>query len=160
MTVFCGLWVKGVRHPQTLPILKAQKQPNTVKFYMASRSKKKPKTHPFLYIVEPLMEEPSYFEKPMFGCHAVYLHGRLMLVLALGEEPWDGLLIPTEYQFHDAIVKEFSDVVRHSVLKKWLYLPEATEDFETVASDIVTAIKINDQRFGVEPKERVFRKKK
>ena len=83
-----------------------------------------------------------------------------MLVLASGEEPWDGLLIPTEHQFHDAILKEFSDVVQHSVLKKWLYLSEATEDFETVASDILGAVRMNDQRFGVEPKERFSRKKK
>jgi len=83
-----------------------------------------------------------------------------MLVLASGEEPWDGLLIPTEHQFHDAIQKEFRDVVQHSVLKKWLYLPEATEDFETVASDIVEAVGMNDPRFGVEPKESVPKRKK
>jgi hypothetical protein len=70
------------------------------------------------------------------------------------------ILIPTEHQFHDAILKEFRDVVQHSVLKKWLYLPEATEDFETLASDIVEAVKMNDQRFGVEPQEKVSRKKK
>jgi len=128
---------------------------------MASHSKKQKKHHPLLWVVESLIEEPSYLEKPMFGCLAIYLCGRLMLVLASGEEPWSGLLIPTEHQFHDAIVKEFSDVVQHSVLKKWLYLPEATEDFETVASsDIVDAVRMNDQRFGVEPKERVSRKKK
>jgi hypothetical protein len=40
----------------------------------------------------------------------------------------------------------------------WLYLPEASEDFETVSSEIVEAIRIGDQRFGVEPKERVKRK--
>ena len=96
----------------------------------------------------------------MFGCLAIYLHGRLMLALTSGEEPWNGLLIPTEHQFHDAIQKEFRDVAQHSVLKKWLYLPEATEDFETVASDIVEAVRMNDQRFGVEPKERVKRKSK
>lgn len=83
-----------------------------------------------------------------------------MLVLASGEEPWNGLLIPTEHQFHDAIMKEFRDIVQHTVLKKWLYLPEATEDFETMASDIVEAVRMNDQRFGVEPQERVSRKKK
>jgi len=83
-----------------------------------------------------------------------------MLVLACGDEPWNGLLIPTDHQFHDAIVEEFRDVVQHSVLKKWLYLPEATEDFETAASDIVEAVRMNDQRFGVEPKERVKRKSK
>jgi hypothetical protein len=127
---------------------------------MPSSRKKKKKQHPLLWVVESLMEEPSYLEKSMFGCLAIYLHGRLMLVLASGEEPWDGLLIPTEHQFHDAILKEFRDVVQHFVLKKWLYLPEATEDFETVASDIVEAVRMNDHRFGVEPKERVSRKKK
>jgi hypothetical protein len=106
------------------------------------------------------MEEPSYLDKPMFGCRAVYLHGRLMLALASGEEPWNGLLIPTGYQFHNAIQQEFKDVVQHSILKKWLYLPEDTEDFETVASDIVEAIRINDERFGVEPQEQAIRRRK
>lgn len=106
------------------------------------------------------MEEPSYLEKPMFGCQACYLHGRLALVLADGDEPWNGLLIPTEKQFHDSIIQDFKDVVQHSVLKKWLYLPEASEDFETVASDIVEAVRMNDQRFGAEPKERKARKRK
>ena len=127
---------------------------------MPSSRKKIKKQNPLLWVVESLEEEPSYLEKPMFGCLAIYLHGMLMLVLASGEEPWDGLLIPTEHQFHDAILKEFNDVVQHTVLKKWLYLPEATEDFETVASDIVEAVRMNDQRFGVEPKERVSRKSK
>jgi hypothetical protein len=127
---------------------------------MRSSRKRIKKQHPFLWVIEPLMEEPSYLEKPMFGCLAIYLHGRLMLVLASGEESWDGLLIPTEHQFHDAIQKEFSDVVQHSVLKKWLYLSEATEDFETVASDIVEAVRMNDQRFGVEPQERISKGKR
>jgi hypothetical protein len=127
----------------------------------SSRKKtKKPKTHPLLWVTEPLMEEPSYLQKPMFGCLAIYLHGRLMLCLTSGEEPWNGLLIPTEHQFHDSIREDFIDVVQHSVLKKWLYLPEATEDFETVASDIVEAVRMKDQRFGVEPKERVSKRKR
>jgi hypothetical protein len=127
---------------------------------MVLRSKRKPKQHPLLWVVESLMEEPSYMEKPMFGCLALYLHGKLMLVLASGEEPWNGLLVPTEHQFHPALLKEFSDIIQHPVLKKWLYLPEATEDFESSAADIVDAIRMNDERFGVEPKERVSRKKR
>jgi hypothetical protein len=125
---------------------------------MVSPRKRIKKQHPLLWVVEPLMEEPGYIEKPMFGCLAIYLHGRLMIVLASGEEPWNGLLIPTEHQFHDGIVNEFGDVVQHPVLKKWLYLPEATEDFESAASDIVEAVRMNDQRFGVEPKEKKKRK--
>ncbi|HWR59325.1 MAG TPA: hypothetical protein VN328_10590 [Thermodesulfovibrionales bacterium] len=121
---------------------------------------KKKKQHPLMWVVESLMDEPSYLEKPMFGCRAVYLHGRLVLALASGEEPWNGLLIPTERQFHDSLRMEFKDVVQHPVLKKWLYLPDATEDFEPVAKEIVEAIRINDQRFGVEPKEKTSKKKK
>ena len=127
---------------------------------MPSASKKKKKLNPLQWVIEPLMEEPSYLEKPMFGCQACYLYGRLVLALTSGEEPWNGLLIPTDHQFHDAIRKEFRAVKQHPVLKKWLYLPETSEDFETVASDIVEAIRVNDRRFGVEPKERAKRKTK
>ena len=98
---------------------------------MPSSRKKKKKQHPLLWVVESLMEEPSYLEKLMFGCLAIYLHGRLMIVLASGEEPWDGLMIPTDYPFHQDIMEDFPDVVQHSVFKKWLYLPEAREDFNT-----------------------------
>ena len=54
------------------------------------------RSHPFQWVVEPLAEEPSYIEKAMFGCRGCYLYGRLVLVLAAREEPWNGLLVPTE----------------------------------------------------------------
>ncbi len=120
---------------------------------MAGTRKRKPK-NPLLWVVEPVMEEPSYIDRAWFGCRAIYLHGRLMLVLCSGEEPWNGILIATEKEFHKDIRKEFQQAVQHPVLKKWLYLPENSEDFETVVMDIVEAIRMNDQRFGVEPKER------
>ncbi len=120
---------------------------------------KKTKPNPLGWVIEPIGEEPSYLEKSMFGCRAVYLHGRLMLALASGREPWNGLLIPTDHQFHDSIRREFGDVRQHPVLKKWLYLPEASEDFEATAVGIVEAIRLNDPRFGVEPKGRGPKKK-
>jgi hypothetical protein len=73
--------------------------------------------------------------------------GRLELALTSGEELWNNLLIPTEYQFHKAILEDFEGMVPHRFLKKWLYQPEASEDFETVALDIIEAIRINGQRF-------------
>jgi len=85
------------------------------------------------------MEEPSYLEKPMFGCLAVYLHGRLSLLLTSKEEPWNGVLIPTDHQFQESIRLDFSNVVQHPVLKKWLYLREASEDFETSAQEEMSA---------------------
>ncbi len=127
---------------------------------MASSTKKKKKLNPFQWVVEPIMDEPSYLQKSMFGCQACYLHGRLVLLLSSGAEPWNGLLIPTDHQFHDDIRKDFRTVKQHSFLKKWLYLSEASEDFESEATDVVAAIRNNDERFGVEPKERVKRKSK
>ena len=105
------------------------------------------------------MEEPGYLQKPMFGCLAIYVHYRLMLLMCSGEEPWNGLLIPTDHQFHDSIREEWPDVVQHPVLKKWLYLQETCENFENVAGDIVEAIRINDNRFGVEPQVKKNRRK-
>jgi hypothetical protein len=125
------------------------------------RSQKKMKRqHPLHWLVEPLMEEPDLLEKPMFGCHACYLHGRLSLVLASGDEPWNGLLVPTEREFHDSIMADFRDLVQHPVLKKWLYLSHSTEDFETTGTAIVEAVRLNDPRFGVEPRERISGKKR
>ena len=106
------------------------------------------------------MDEPSYFEKSMFGCLACYVHGRLALLLTSGEEPWNGLLIPTDHQFHDSIRRDYKDMVQHSILKKWLYLPESTEDFESDAQEMVEAIRMNDPRFGVEPTERVAKRQR
>jgi hypothetical protein len=99
-------------------------------------------------------------KSPCSGVKACYLHGRLVLALTSGTEPWNGLLLPTDHQFHDSIRKDFKTVVQHPVLKKWLYLPEASEDFERIASDIVEAIRMNDQRFGVEPQEKTRGKRR
>jgi len=134
--------------------------PPKKKLSMASPSKHRKKEQPLRWVIEPLEEERSYLEKSMFGCLAVYLHGRLSLLLSSGEEPWNGLLIPTDHQFHDSIRRDYQDIVQHPVLKKWLYLPESVEDFETSAQEIVEAIRINDPKFGVEPKEKVPKRKK
>jgi hypothetical protein len=126
---------------------------------MAAKPKRK-KEYPLRWIVESIEEEQTYLAKPMFGCLAIYLHGRLSLLLSSGEEPWNGLLIPTFHGHHESIMNDFKSVVQHPVLKKWLYLPERAEDFETAALNIMELIRMNDPRFGVEPKERKQRTRK
>jgi hypothetical protein len=127
---------------------------------MSSSSKKKKPKNPLLWVVDSLMDEPSYLDLAWFGCRAVYLRGLMVLVLCSGDEPWNGLLIPTDHQFHQDIMQDFSGVVQHPVLKKWLYLPENHEDFESTAMDLIEAIRLGDQKFGVEPKPRGSRKRK
>ncbi|HJW28078.1 MAG TPA: hypothetical protein VJ508_02385 [Saprospiraceae bacterium] len=106
------------------------------------------------------MDEPSYLDRAWFGCRAFYLRGLMVLVLCSGADPWNGLLIPTEKEFHQDLRKDFSGLVQHPVLKKWLYLPENQENFESVVIDLVEAIRLGDERIGIEPQVRGSRKKK
>lgn len=101
-----------------------------------------------------MAEEPSYIEKAMFGCRGCYLYGRLVLVLAAREEPWNGLLVPTEKKHHKSLSRDHKGLVTHPILKKWLYLPESNEDFEESARNLVESILADDPRIGVEPKEK------
>ena len=108
------------------------------------------KPHPLRYLVEPLMEEASYLERSMFGCRACYLFGRIVLVLAFpGEDPWNGILIPTEREHHASLCSEFPSLSSHPVLGKWLYLPEDHDDFERLARSVIARILQGDPRFGV-----------
>lgn len=95
-------------------------------------------SHPFHWVVEPLVEEPSYIEKAMFGCRGCYLYGRLVLVLA-------------------ARRRDHQALIAHPILKKWLYLAESSVDFEDAARALVESILANDPRTGVEPKARSSR---
>ena len=112
------------------------------------------------WLLEPLEDAPGYMERPMFGCLAAYLYGRLMAVVADRDEPWNGLLVPTSREHHASLIEEFPALASHPVLGKWLYLPSLHEDFEGEASAIVEAMASGDMRLGVEPKEKKRAKKK
>lgn len=108
--------------------------------------------HALGWVVEALTGEPDYLEKPMFGCLASYLHGCLVLVLADRDEPFSGMLVPTERQWHESIKEEFPALGGHPILGKWLYLSQSDEEFEAIAQDVVAQILNSDPRFGIEPK--------
>jgi len=117
------------------------------------------KTHPLEWLLEPLEDHPGYLRKRMFGGEAAYLNGRLMLMLIVGEEPWNGLLVVTGREFHPALLKQWKPLKSHEVLGKWLYLSQSDPAFETVAASIVQSILRGDERIGVEPKPRKSRSK-
>jgi hypothetical protein len=107
--------------------------------------------HPLQWIFEPLETEPSFFQKPMFGCQAAYLFGKLVLVLAAKEEPWNGLLVCTSREFHATLIAEYPELRPHPILPKWLYLPQACDEFEESARELALHALKNDSRIGVEP---------
>ena len=107
--------------------------------------------HPLLWLAEPLQDDPSYLDKAMFGCRAVHFGGRLVLALAWKEEPWRGVLLPTEREHHLSLIAEFPSLTPHPVLQKWLYLPESSPSFENDARRLVALIRRLDPRLGVIP---------
>ncbi|MFI5357937.1 MAG: hypothetical protein ACHQ4G_11445 [Opitutales bacterium] len=101
--------------------------------------------------MEPLEREPTLLVKPMFGGKAVYLDGRFVLFLVAKTEPWAGVLVPMEREFHAALIADRPALAPHPVLPKWLYLPEAADSFETDASWLVARIRARDLRIGIAP---------
>jgi hypothetical protein len=107
--------------------------------------------HRYQWVIDSLYDEPSFFQRPMFGARACYLHGKLVLALmGQSEEPWCGILVATERSHHKSLIKEFSALRPHSVLGKWLYLPETAASFEETANGLVERILAADSRIGVE----------
>jgi hypothetical protein len=115
--------------------------------------------HPLEWLLEPLEELPTYLRKKMFGCEAVYLEGKLMVVLAAGEEPWNGLMVATYREFHPSLCEQWGELCSHPVLGKWLYLSQSNPAFESIALAVVESIRHGDGRIGVEPKPRSRRRK-
>jgi len=108
--------------------------------------------HPHHWLWEPLEGEPSFVLRPMFGCKAVYLDGKIVLCFSARKEPWSGLLVPTEHVYHAALRAEFPMLAPHPILPKWLYLPEEADSFDRIAAAIVALAQRRDPRVGTVPK--------
>ncbi len=110
--------------------------------------------HPLLYLIEPLEDEPTLLVKAMFGGKAIYVDGRFVLFLAAKEEPWRGVLVPTERPHQPSLIADRPVLAAHPVLPKWLYLPEDSAHFETDAAWLVQHIRQRDPRLGIEPAQK------
>jgi hypothetical protein len=107
------------------------------------------------WIFEVFEERASFFTKRMFGGLAVYLFGRMMMVLVeptkTGRWKWHGVLICTEHAQQPSILDEFPQLAPHDILKKWLYIDSRHEHFEQTMEGVAKAIARDDQRFGIHP---------
>lgn len=115
--------------------------------------------HPYAWLWEPLEADPTFVLRPMFGAKAAYLGGRLMLCFCARAEPWRGVLIGTEREHHASLQTEFPEIAAHPVLQKWLYLPEAADDFERTAARLVSLARRRDPRLGVTPQAKGSRRR-
>jgi hypothetical protein len=108
--------------------------------------------HPHAWLWEPLEDDATFVLRAMFGTRAAYLDGKLMLCFSSKADPWRGVLVCTEREYHASLVAEFPSLSPHAILPKWLYLAESADDFERVAEQLVALAKKRDPRIGVIPK--------
>jgi hypothetical protein len=114
--------------------------------------------HRYGELVDGISGEESFVTRSMFGCVACYLHGRLKLVLAEGDRPWDGILVPTAKEHHASLRGAMETLRVHPILGKWLYLAAQVESFEDDARRLALLALADDPRVGVEPRPRRTRR--
>lgn len=113
------------------------------------------------WTLEAFEGDPTFFTKRMFSGLAAYYQGKMILVLmeSPGEtsyrgkeyeiELWNGILLPTEREYHSSLLEKFPTLIPHPVLKKWLYLPMSHSKFETVIESILERLLQRDPLLGI-----------
>jgi hypothetical protein len=107
-----------------------------------------------VWIFEAFERDETYIRRRMFGCDAAYVDGLLCLIAADRGAPWNGLLVCTSKERHEALTAEFPALKPHPVIGKWLYVPQADPSFESLAKALTARVLARDARIGVEPKPR------
>lgn len=106
------------------------------------------------WIFEAFEYDPGYVGARMFGCETAYLDDRLCLAIADKDEPWNGLLVCTSHEHHEALMAEIPALRPHEVLGKWLYVSQDHPAFEDAVEQITALVSARDPRIGVEPKRK------
>ena len=104
--------------------------------------------------------------KPMFGCLAVYVGERIVLILRdKPDEPEvNGVWLATTVEHHESLRQEFPNM--HSIpvlgtgVTGWQILPVDAPDFEESALRACELIQARDPRIGKVPKVKKPRKKR
>src|SRR5215475_3715733 len=121
---------------------------------------KKRKRVPYVFVLEALAElEPR--TNPMFGCLAVYIGEKIVLILRDKRDHTasdDGIWLATTQDHHESLRKDFPNMRSIAVLGKevtgWQVLPADASDFETAALRACELIVAKDSRIGKIPKSK------
>ncbi|MCX6311597.1 MAG: hypothetical protein NT084_08150 [Bacteroidetes bacterium] len=116
---------------------------------------------PFPFVTD-LLSPLNIVIKPMFGCHAIYLREKIMIILRQRDDHEDanGIWMATSTEHHASLKKEFPSM--HSVFllsdgkkeTEWQMIPVEADDFESSAIRICEMILKGDARVGKIPKAR------
>ena len=119
----------------------------------------KRKNIPHEFVLEAVAEVSPY-TRPMFGCLAVYVGERIVLILR--DKPKNagdnGVWLATTVEHHESLRREFPNMRSIGVLGKavtgWQLLPADAPDFEEAALRAAELVVGRDARIGKVPKGR------
>jgi hypothetical protein len=117
------------------------------------------KAVPHEFVLEALAEL-SPRTNPMFGCLAVYVGEKIVLILRDKREPSadNGVWLATTQEHHESLRREFPSMRSIAVLGKkvtgWQVLPADAPDFEEAAQHACELVLARDPRIGKVPKSR------
>ena len=125
------------------------------------------KNIPFEFVLDYLFPlEPVI--KPMFGCHALYLGEKIVLILRERKDnpEANGVWLATIPEHHQSLKKEFPSMRSISLFTDgtaetaWQMLPVDADDFESSVILACELIKHGDKRIGKVPKPKKGKKAK
>jgi hypothetical protein len=114
---------------------------------------------PYKFVLDELFTLNPH-TKPMFGCHAVYVNNKLVLLLRQKEaHPADnGVWVATSHIHHESLRKEFPNLrtigLFGSSTSSWQNIAEDSPDFEESVIQVCALILKNDPRIGALPKSK------
>ncbi len=115
------------------------------------------KSPPFEFVLE-LLEPISPQVRPMFGCHALYVDEKILVILR--EKPTEkrdnGVWIATVPEHHESLKKDFPtlrsiELFGSSQATTWQNLPVSSPDFENDVTRLCKMILKKDPRIGKIP---------
>ena len=100
--------------------------------------------------------------RPMFGCHAIYVGEKIMLIVRKkeGQPEANGIWLATSKQHHESLKKDFPSLRSVYILSEgksetnWQMIPADADDFESSAVKACEFILSGDERIGTVPKPR------
>jgi hypothetical protein len=123
-------------------------------------ARKAPKRLPFDFVLEELAALGPW-TRAMFGCHAVYVEDKIVMILRDKKNPArdDGVWIATTEEHHASLRRELPGMRSITVLAGggvtgWQNLPAESEDFEQSVLRACAMVRAGDARIGKIPKSR------
>ena len=118
---------------------------------------KEKKSIPFSFAIENLFSSDPIV-KPMFGSHAIYVDGKIVLILRDKDDEDSGVWIGTSKEFHSSLQKEFPSMRSIEIfgpgISGWQVISKDEDDFESSVNRLCDLILKNDPRIGKIPKPR------